>query len=222
MFPDYRKLLDDPIYAAFFRAWEAARNGDALPARQDIRLQEFARYAESLLIYERKAPRDLRCRLLGSKLSEKIGEVGRETNWLDMVPAGTMDTAVAWWTDLFETPCGSILQISVTYPNGNCNLAHALFLPMTNAAGSIMILGLVRNLGIYRYDSEATGLRYGADCFEAQHVDVGFGLPASGRRDFAAKPFRPALAGTTEQDAYRDSNVVAFPGAAIRTAAYGV
>lgn len=193
MFPDYKFLLDDPVFAEFFQAWRDARCGAEIPCRKDIKLQTFARYAESLMIFERDSEQELKCRLIGSKLSDRVGAIDNDVNWLDLMASDAKETALEWWRTAFNTPCAGLLQFSVSYPNGNNNLAHALFVPLRSNDGGVHMLGLIRNLGIYRVDPASDALLYGQDFYQATYVDVGYGLPSGHPKSVDFRPMDPAI-----------------------------
>lgn len=176
---DFTSMLDDPLYVSFFEAWKSLRKGGGIPHRSDVKLQNYAQFAADLAIYELKSPTDLRSRLIGSHVSDRVKTHGAGLNWLDLVNAPMRAAGETWWNALFKTPCAGIMQFSTGFLNGTNRLGRSMLLPVVQANEEILLIALMQATAVYRVDEPRDQLVISHDCFQTQFVDIGFGLPQS-------------------------------------------
>ncbi len=174
---DFTSILDDAYFCAFREAWEKLRSGNNVPMRSDVRLQDFARFAPDLLLYELKSPNDLRCRLMGSSVSDRVKLQSMDINWLDLVASDMRAAGENWWNSLSETPCAGIMQYSTAFIDGTNRLSRCLLLPVKHSSGSTMLLGMTKASNVYLVGEPREQIVVSADCFQGQYIDIGFGLP---------------------------------------------
>lgn len=175
---DFTSVLEDPFFSSFFRTWEGLRTNGKLPHRADVRLQDFAPFAADLLMYDLYAPNDLRSRLVGSSVAERVKFQGSDVNWLNLVCPSVRDAGELWWNSLFSTPCAGIMQFSTRFLNGTNRMARAMLLPIIGPEGQTLLLTVNKATGVYRVDEASDTILISADCFQTLYIDVGFGLPA--------------------------------------------
>ncbi len=175
---DYTSALTDPGFVAFRKTWQNQRKGNDIPLRADIRLQDFATFAVDIMMYELKAPGDLRCRLMGSRVADRVKLQGKDVNWLEMVSPDVRQAGQTFWNALFKTPCGGLMQFSTAYHDGTNRLARCLLLPVQQTDQSCILMAYSRPSGVYRLDPPRDALMISADCFQSTYIDIGHGLPA--------------------------------------------
>lgn len=174
---DFTKLLDDSFFGRFFLAWQTLRTGEGLPSRKDVRLQDFAPFAADLLMYELISPSHLRCRLMGSRVTDRVQMSGPDINWLDHVAPDMRRAGERWWQALVNTPCAGMMQYSVAHMDGTNRMSRCLLLPITQSEGQVMLLALTQASSVYRVDDTRDQLQISEDCFQTCYLDIGFGLP---------------------------------------------
>lgn len=177
MSTDFDSILSRDLFPDFMTAWQAARKGGAVPLRSDIRLQEFARFADSLQIYELKDRLDLRCRLMGSRVSERVQQVGPEDNLFDFFGDASKDIGEKWWNGMASAPCGGIMCFSTHYASGARREVPSLVLPMKGTDGSALFLAFNQLPRKLDYKEPREKLTIADDVFEGKFIDIGFGLP---------------------------------------------
>ena len=175
---DFTSVLDDNYFCAFRDAWESLRSGGSVPFRSDVRLQDFARFAADLLIYELKDSSDLRCRLMGSRVSERVKLQSMDVNCMELVAPDMQDVALNWWGTLTSIPCAGLMQFSTAYIDGSNRLSRCLLLPVKHTDGSVMLMGLNRASSVFRVEEPREKVIVSVDCFQTKYIDIGFGLPA--------------------------------------------
>lgn len=190
---DFTSVLDDDYFYAFRNAWESLRSGDSIPFRSEVRLQDFARFAADLLIYELKEPSDLKCRLMGSRVSERVKPQSMDANWLEFVASDMLQAGLNWWTTLTGTPCAGVMQFSTAFLDGSNRLARCLLLPVKHSDGSIMLMGLTKASSVFRVEEPRDKIIVSADCFQTKYIDIGFGLPMGQPEQSDDKPIDPTI-----------------------------
>ena len=171
-------MLEDPLFSSFFQAWEKLRTNGSVPNRSDVKLQDFAPFAADLLIYDLYSPTDLRSRLMGSRVTERVKFHGNDVNWLDLVCPSVRKAGELWWNSLINTPCAGIMQFSTRFLNGTNRLARAMLLPIIGPEGQTLLLTLNQATNVFRVDDAEGKILISADCFQTLYIDIGFGLPA--------------------------------------------
>ncbi|MBO6505298.1 MAG: PAS domain-containing protein [Kordiimonadaceae bacterium] len=190
---DFTSLLEDPFFSAFFQAWDDLRANGKIPHRSDVKLQDFAPFAADLLMYELHSPTDLRSRLIGSSVVERVKFQGSDINWLDLVCPSVRDAGELWWNSLFSTPCAGVMQFSTRFLNGTNRLARAMLLPIIGPDGQTLLLTLNKATAVFRVDDASDTILISADCFQTLYIDVGFGLPAGQPARIDSKPADPEV-----------------------------
>ncbi len=189
---DFNSLLDDQFFDQFFQAWKALREGEELPNRRDVRLQDFASFASELLMYQLVSPTNLKCRLMGSLITERIKFHGPDINWFDFVAPETREAGLRWWQTLTSTPCAGIMQFSTGFLDGTNRIGRCILLPVQQTDGSIILMAISRASAVYRVDDPREELLISADCFQTRYIDIGFGLPEGLPEQDDCKPMASA------------------------------
>lgn len=174
---EFLSLLDNPKFASFFKAWDCLRVDEQVPDRNAVRLQDFAPFASELLMYELESPSVLRCRLMGSAISDRVQVNGQSINWLDLVSQDCREAGEAWWSSLLAVPCAGIMQFSTAFLDGTNRLGRALLLPLRRSNGGMMLMAMSKASTVYRVDPPRDALLIAAECFQTRYIDIGFGLP---------------------------------------------
>jgi len=174
---DFTKVITESSFRDFYDAWQQARDGDAVPTRKAIKLRDFASFAADLLIYELPEPEVLRCRLMGSHISERVKSYSPDINWFDLVAEDMRRPGIIWWGNMFRTPCAGVMQFSTGFLNGTSRVSRALLLPIEHAPGVVHLLALASASDVYDVDDRRERLIISQDCFQTRYIDIGFGLP---------------------------------------------
>ena len=167
-----------PEYTAFYLAWKNARVGCALPIRTNIRLQDFAQFADSMQIYELKASGQLHCRLMGSEIVDRTSNFDADDNIFDFFEAEVRQVAERYWHTLAVTPCGGLSQFSVGYANGSNKLAKTLILPILGKTGNTLFLIYNTTPQLMSADMPRERLVLAQGGYRTEFIDIGFGLPS--------------------------------------------
>lgn len=174
MHPDFLTVWNSPKVASFVAAWQNVREGNALPARGDIRLQDFAVFADSLAIHERLGPDHMRYRLAGSM----VPNASDTLNLFDLYAADVREGSELWYNHMFDTPCAGVADTSLAFPNGTHRVCFNVALPIIGPDGSTLMLALLILGDVIRASEPRDALRVGLDHCVGTFVDIGYGLPS--------------------------------------------
>lgn len=188
MHESVEKLLAIEPFRSFLQTWQEARDGADIPFRNKIKLKEFAGFAENLVIYQRKGRRDLRYRLTGTQVAERVDNIGPEVNLFDFFVPDTLDDAELWWNELFDQPCGGMMDFSMAYPDGAVREVITLLLPIKTETERDMILSLHVIGDLIRLQKPMDHVLVANDYVVGHYFDIGFGLPETPPAYWPYKP----------------------------------
>ncbi len=187
MTPFVDEALNKEPFRSFLSTWRSVRKGDSLPARQNIHLRDFVDHLENLIICERRGPRDLRYRLTGSGVSERVRNVGVEINLFDLFVPDIHEPCEIWWNAIMDKPCGGIMEFSTAFTDGTTRAGMAIALPILSQRGEPLLLALNHMMGILRVEERRETIVFGQDYALGHYFDIGFGVP-DGDNPVIAKP----------------------------------
>lgn len=174
-------------FAAFWQAWQNARCGNDIPLRNDIKIRDFSQFLPNMIVYDYIGPGDIRYRLAGEAVSDRLGLGGTGMNVFDSFAPDAVELGQQWWTGIMETPCGGVSAFSVAYQNGIHRACEAINLPILGNENQVMVLAMVLAEKIIRVESRRENIRTGLDYSFGHFVDIGFGLPETNEFSFKAR-----------------------------------
>lgn len=181
------KTLGEEPFASFQRAWEAERQEGRLPSRQSIHLRNFVDHLDNLVIYERRGRRDLRYRLTGSGVAERVDNMGIEVNLFDHFVPEVRAACEEWWNAVMDQPCGGLMEFSTRFSNGTTRAGIALALPIVSERGNTLLLARNHMMDIIDIGEPCEAPVFGEKYAIGHYFDIGFGLP-EGPQSLVAKP----------------------------------
>lgn len=173
MHPDFLTIWHSPKVASFVAAWQNVRDGNALPARNDIRLQDFAAFADSIAIHERLGPDHMRYRLAGSL----VPNAADTYNLFDLYDEDVREASERWYNYMFDTPCAGVADTSLALPNGTHKVSFNVALPIVGPDGATLLLALLILGEPIRVSEPREILGVGIDHSVGTFVDIGHGMP---------------------------------------------
>lgn len=182
------ELLAREPFKSFLSTWQKARDDNDIPFRHRIQLREFAGFAENLVIYQRKGRQDLRYRLTGTQVAERVDFIGPEINLFDFFIENTRDDAELWWNPIYDQPCGAMMDFSMWYPDGTVREVITLLLPIKTETERDMILSLHEVGDIIQVNKPRQHVLVAADYVVGHYFDIGFGLPETPPAYWPYKP----------------------------------
>lgn len=190
---DLLQLLDREPFSSFLRAWRMSIFDGKLPARRDIKLAEFASFADNIVIITRLSPTDFRYRLQGSSVASRLGEVGADTNLLTLFEPKIREPLLKWYNDVFDQSLGGLMDYSVIYPTGAKKSVLQLILPIVRRNGERLSMALHGVQDAYGYGPERTMACAGSEWMICQSLEVTKRDVTAGElRAIMAKPDAPA------------------------------
>lgn len=189
-------LAGEP-FASFQRAWEAVRTQGDLPSRQDIHLRNFVDHLDNLVIYERRGRRDLRYRLTGSGVAERVDNLGIEVNLFDHFVPEVHEACEEWWNAVMDKPCGGLMEFSTRFSNGTTRAGIALALPIISERGETLLLARNHMMDIIDLGEPCAAPQFGEKYAVGHYFDIGFGLP-DGKQTLVAKEKSGVVAQDTD------------------------
>lgn len=171
------KTLSDEPFASFHRAWDAERVDGALPSRQSIHLRNFIDHLDNLVIYERRGRRDLRYRLTGSGVAERVDNLGVEVNLFDHFVPDVHAACEEWWNTVMDHPCGGLMEFSTRFSNGTTRAGMAIALPITSERGETLLLARNHMMDIIDVGATCDAPVFGEKYAIGHYFEIGFGVP---------------------------------------------
>lgn len=196
---DFSRFPKAESFQSFYEAWQAVREGNDLPVRRNIRIQDFAQHTNNLSIVECKKPGFYTHRLLGSSVVDRFGNPDPEVNFLTFYAPDVKDYTRQWLEALLQTPCGGVTEFSTTYQDGTHRSCIALSLPIVAAQNERLLLSLQIPLDIFRVSEPRETSCIGLDYAIGHFFDLGWGLPTSMEQNPVAKPKPKGLQANTNQ-----------------------
>lgn len=187
---DFKEALNSETLKPFYAAWQAARVGNHIPRRVDIRIQDFANHMSDMVITERRSENEFYPRLTGGGVDTRMSGQLSGANVLNFHVEEIRDSIQHMLNTVLDQPCGVITEYSIAYPNGKHVGTQVLMLPVSNDDEPAMIISLQRALGKIRMSSSRDEPVVGLDYAVGQYIDVGFGLPQEGS-DFSMRAKQP-------------------------------
>lgn len=180
------KLLSEEPFCSFKDAWERVRHNQGLPKRSDIHLRNFIDHLENLVIYERRGRRDLRYRLTGSGVSDRLDNMGAEINLFDHFVPEVHEACDEWWNTVMDNPCGGIMEFSTRFSNGTVRAGVAIALPILSDRGETLLLARNHMMDIFEVGEHCEAPVFGEKYAIGHYFDIGFGSP-DGEQTIIAK-----------------------------------
>lgn len=179
MLTDFHRAPLKPAYISFYGAWRDACVDGALPLRTDIRLQQFARFAGNMHIYELKSPTHLSCRLMGSDISDRLTSFAPDENVFDFLGDDKKPHVIRWWNAMANQPCGAFTQFSVGYKSGANRMVETLILPIIGMRDNVLFLVYNNKPSYIDTDEPRSSVKLANSGSKSKYIDIGFGIPAA-------------------------------------------
>lgn len=186
MDPFLEETLQSEPFKSFFAMWQSTRRNNQIPTRQDIHLRDFVDHLENLVIYERRGRRDLRYRLTGSGVADRVENIGVEINLFDLFVPEVHDACEVWWNAVMDQPCGGVMEFSTAFTNGTHRAGIAIALPILSPRGETLLLARNHMMGLLRADEPRESVAFGQDYAIGRYFDIGCGVP-EGQQTIVAK-----------------------------------
>ena len=186
--------------------WETLRNDGDLPLRSDIDPRQIPDVLDSLFIFERLNPADVRIRIAGLTLCEMMGMEVRGQSPKAFFDKNTRQRFEAVVTDVMTRPTIAYIGLDTVDKMGNEARAGMILLPLRGDFGDVSrIIGCVTAPA----DGFAAPMRFHVRSVDMEAVDAGF-TPQGAQNFGFAEPktgfimdgnssFRAITGGGTEQ-----------------------
>lgn len=116
--------------------WRSKSRGGAVPFKSAIDPSEIPRLLPDLLVYERIAPDHVRVRVVGTRVTARLGVDPTGGNifelFADRYKSGVMDAM----NRVLDEPCVQVATVRDRYPSGRQLLVEVVRLPLADEAGN--------------------------------------------------------------------------------------
>lgn len=162
---------------AFEQAWRRARGDAPFPARSDIGLKTFARFASLMVIIEPDPEKvALPFRLTGSGFFDLLGFDLTGMDYLDLVDPSIKQDAYDSVVACMRQPCGLWQSTPTQITGGETAFFELTILPMSKSGGEAdhVLIFVTRER---RPDGAIPNIQRVEHSTEWAWIDTGFGLP---------------------------------------------
>jgi len=153
--------------------------GQAIPAKSDLRLPKLASILPNIIIFERLEDGDYTLRLAGTEVEDWLGRKLKDTNPLSLVPEIQRPRVRAVYDNVIDQPCGFYISEVLMLSRGKKAQVTTLKLPLTDDEGTIRYF-----LAVYQFSDgeyvEGQPPKTVAEHQRVDHIgyiDIGFGVP---------------------------------------------
>ena len=151
--------------------WESLRNDGDLPLRSDIDPRQIPDVLDSLFIFERLNPSDVRVRIAGLTLCEMMGMEVRGQSPMAFFDKSTRQRFEAVITEVMTRPTIAYLGLDIVDKMGNEARAGMILLPLRGDFGDVSrIIGCITAPA----DGFAAPMRFHVRSVDMEAVDAGF------------------------------------------------
>ena len=163
-----------------FDYWSSLRNDHLMPFATDIDPTRIVPLLKEITIFEIFGEKDVRYRLAGTGVAERLGADPTGKNLFDITAPETVGTVAYLFETLFKQPVGAIVQYENTYNTGRRAPVSSLFLPLAAVEG-----GRPRVLSIHTreastdYEDAQNTSTIGTTVTGIHWIDIGAGIPTS-------------------------------------------
>ena len=124
--------------------WESLRINGELPLRADITPRQIPDVLDSLFIFERLNPQDVRVRIAGLTICEMMGMEVRGQSPMSFFDDSTRRRFAAVITDVLDRPTIAYLGLDTVDKMGNESRAEMILLPLRSDFGDVTrVIGCV-------------------------------------------------------------------------------
>lgn len=192
--------------------WESLRINGKLPLRADVDPRQIPDVLDSMFIFERLNPTDVRVRIAGLALCEMMGMEVRGQSPMSFFNKNTRSRFAAVITDVMERPTIARLGLDTIDKMGSKAYAEMILLPLRSDFGDVSrVIGCVTEpeegftapmqFHIQSVDIEALNREASQKSHSFGFAETGAGFIMDGTSSFhaisgggSAKPKRPAIA----------------------------
>lgn len=156
--------------------WLEAAGQRLVPAKADLRAEEFGAAMSMMVIFEYPDRETVRFRLAGSYFRETHGRELTGTNFLDLMTPQDRAAARLRMVQMVERPCGLMVHNTGSYANGRSVIFKTFALPLTDEENRCRYTIHVSEFdGDRPLPSEGGVVSMGVE--SAEWIDIGAGTP---------------------------------------------
>ncbi len=115
--------------------WRSKCDGQGPPRKAVIDPTEIPQILPDLLIYERIAPDHFRVRVVGTRVTTRIGVDPTGANIVALFSRAFKASVVAAMNRILDEPCVQITTVKDRFPSGRESLVEVVRLPLSDEAG---------------------------------------------------------------------------------------
>lgn len=176
--------FDNTPQDALFDFWNKTRGDELVPLAADIDPTKIAPLLKDIAIFEIFGARDIRYRLAGTDVAERLGADPTGKNLLDITAPETVETVATLFQKMFSQPAGAIVRYENTYNTGKRAPVSSLFLPLAAAQNTQpRVLSIHTREASTDYENAQNASTIGTAVTEIHWIDIGAGIPSSNQAE---------------------------------------
>ena len=167
-----------PAFAALESHWSALRCGNDIPHASALSPAPLARWLPDMSIVEVVSPTHIQYRLVGTRVTERLGFNPTGENLVDFVEPDRRNLAGELFTGITAHPCGARLSHLNIAKCGRQNLVLSIFYPLITPEGvAPRVVGMHALDEVRHYGEPCSRATLAAQTNHFSWIDVGYGIP---------------------------------------------
>jgi len=172
--------FDDDRQEALFTYWKQSRGDKIVPLASDFDPTKIAHLLKDIVIFDVLGDRDIRYRLAGTEVAERLGRDPTGVNLIDLAAPEAQGYISELFAKILSQPTGAIVHYQNTYSTGKRAPVRSFFLPLAMKAGkSPRVLSLHgQDEAPTSYEKVQLSTTVGTLVEKVIWLDLGAGTPA--------------------------------------------
>lgn len=170
--------FDNAKQQKLFEYWSSVRDGRLMPFATDVDPTKIAPLLTEIAIFEVFGRNDIRYRLAGTAVAERLGADPTGKNVLEITAPETIETVAHLFETMFKQPAAAIVRYENTYNTGRRAPVSSLFLPLAATDnGQSRVLSIHTREASTDYEDAQIASTIGTAVAKISWIDIGAGVP---------------------------------------------
>ncbi|WP_421866198.1 PAS domain-containing protein [Parvibaculum sp.] len=175
-------ILGTRMHTDLFQYWLSLPRGSGLPSSSDFDPAAIRSWLADMTIMSVNGPGDIRHRLVGTGIADRLGYDATGKNLLDFIDPSYREQCARDMHEVAWRPCGWQVRYLTHYPSGRVANVQSIYLPLKGPAGQPpRIVSVHTPEDAQRYARGSAEPNFASSIDRMVWIDLGFGVPGCPR-----------------------------------------
>ena len=176
---DIDDVLTRPSQKDLFEFWNETRQQDLIPLATEIDPTRIPHLLKDVAIFDIFDKTDVRYRLAGTSIAERMGVDPTGKNLIDMLSSDNRELVSELFEAVIQQPAAILVEYENVYKGGKRAVVHSLYLPLGKTEStSPRIISTHEQHETLAYEDSQSSTAIAAAITKVVWIDVGAGVPA--------------------------------------------